>query len=164
MKRNLAYALALLFLAPPAFATGLTPAQIEREIHEHGAKMAVRSLERDGKFDTVLDRIASGKAAWVRLASPLAKGTDASDSTGLTVALARALPKNPAGVLAALDEGPVINPAAVCGVPFIEPSPQEVREYLDRAIPAVARVEPSDRAPNRSSCLKALHHAQEQYN
>lgn len=166
MKRNLSpnlsCALAFLFLAPPVFAAALTPAQIERDIHAHGAKVVVQSLDRHGKFDTVLDRIASGNAAWVRLASGLAQGTDAGDSTGLTVALAKALPRNPAAVLAALNDGPVIGPAAVCSVPFIEPSPQEVREYLGQAIPAVTRVEPSDQVAHRSSCLEALHHAQDQ--
>ncbi|QCP54382.1 hypothetical protein FAZ95_36190 [Trinickia violacea] len=162
MRRNLSSALALFVLASPAFAATLTPAQIERDIRVHGARVTVQSLDREGKFNAVLDRIASGKAAWVRLAPGLAQGTDAGDSTGLTVALARALPKNPTAVLAALDEGPVIGPAAVCGVPFIEPSPQEVHEYLGRAIPAVTHVEPSDRLAHRSACLEALHHAQDQ--
>jgi hypothetical protein len=162
MKRILSFALALHFLASPAFAAGLTPAQIERDIHARGAKAVVQSLARSGKFETVLDRISSGSTSWVRLATGLARGTDAGDSTGLTVSLAKALPKNPAAVIAALDEGPVIGPVAVCGVPFVEPSPQEVREYLDRAIPAVTRVEPSKRVPHRASCLEALHHAQQQ--
>ncbi|MFP6562318.1 hypothetical protein WJ542_29055 [Paraburkholderia sp. B3] len=142
------------------FAATLTPSQLDQEIHTRGAKATVQALDRRGMFDTVLDRIATGNTAWVRLASGLAQGTDAGDSTGLTVALATALPKNPAVVLAALNDGPVINPAAVCGVPFIEPSAQEVREYLDRTIPAVTRVKPSDRVPFRTQCLEALHHIQ----
>jgi len=132
------------------------------DIRQHGAGATVHSLDRNGKFDKVLDRIASGNVAWVRLAPGLARGTDAGDSTGLTVALARALPRNPAAVLAALDEGPVIGPEAVCGVPFIEPSSKEIREYLDVAIPAVTRIEPSVRVPHRSSCVDALHRVQEQ--
>jgi hypothetical protein len=103
-----------------------------------------------------------GKCGMGPSGARLARGTDAGDSTGLTVALARALPRNPAAVLAALDEGPVIGPEAVCGVPFIEPSSKEIREYLDVAIPAVTRIEPSVRVPHRSSCVDALHRVQEQ--
>jgi hypothetical protein len=159
MMRNLLCTLALLLLASSAFAKELMPSQIYRDINLHGARATVQSLDRSGKINTVLTRIASGNSAWVRLAPGLAQGTDAGNSTGLTVALAKALPRNPAAVLAILDKAPLISAGAVCGVPFIEPSAQEVREYLDKTIPAVTRIKPSHRVPSRSLCLEALHRA-----
>lgn len=161
MKPNLSSAVALLMLASPAFAASLTLVQVERDIRVHGARETVKSLARKEKFNAVLDRIATGNEVWVRLAPELARGTDVGDSTALTVALAMALPKNPTAVIAVLGKGPVIGPAAVCSVPFVETTPQEVHEYLDRAIPAVSHVEPSSLV-RRAACLEALHQAQDQ--
>lgn len=162
MKRHLGYTLAFLVVAAPAFAQPLTPSQVERNIRANGARATVQSLTRKKQFDVVLTRIASGNAAWVRLSPELAKGTDAGDSTGLSVALAKALPKNPRAVLAVLDDGPVAGASVVCGVPFIEPTPSEVNDYLNRAIPAVRRTPESERLPQRTHCLRALEHIAEQ--
>ncbi len=152
---------ALFALAGVAQAQALTPAQISQDIDLHGAKSAIQTLDHAKRFDTVLSRIASGKAAWIRLAPDLATGTDAGNSTGLSVALARALPRNPRVVLEVLDSGPVIGADAVCGLPFIEPTPSEVATYLNKAIPAVTRVPESNQFPQRAACLGALAQAKE---
>jgi hypothetical protein len=162
MKRLLGCALTVLVVAAPAIAQPLTPSQIARNIQANGARATVQSLTRKGQFDAVLSKIASGNAAWVRISPELAKGTDAGDSTGLSVALAKALPKNPRAVLAVLDDGPVSGASVVCGVPFIEPTPAEVKNYLNRAIPAVKRTPDSERLPQRTPCLRALEHIAEQ--
>ncbi|CAD6514224.1 hypothetical protein ACFQ3P_04325 [Paraburkholderia sabiae] len=162
MKRYLGYAVVLLAIAAPAFAQTLTPSVISRDIQTKGARATVQSLSRKGSFDAVLDKIASGNTAWVRISRDLATGTDAGDSTGLSVALAKALPKNPKAVLAVLDDGPVTGASVVCGVPFIEPTPREVKDYLNRAIPAVRRTPESERLPQRAPCLRALEHIAEQ--
>jgi len=160
-SRHLLCALAVAVLAIPASARQLTPGQVAQDIRAHGARATVRSLDQTGRLDSVLNSIASGNAAWIRLSPDLAKGTDAGNSTGLTIALARALPKNPKAVLTILDDGLVIGSNAVCSAPFIEPTARELKEYLDRAIPAVTRVAESDRYPRRSACLHALQRSAE---
>ncbi len=161
MKRALFYFVALLVGTSSAIAGTPTPGQISQSIHAHGARQTVRSLDQRNQFDTVLDRIASGNAAWIAIAPALAKGTDAGNAEGLTVALAKALPKNPRSVLAVLNGGPVTDAQAVCGLPFIEPTRQEADDYLARAIPAVTTVASSPRVPQRDACLDALRRAQD---
>jgi hypothetical protein len=139
-----------------AHATTISPAQISSDIALRGANAIVQNLYSAGLFDQVLDDIAAGQSAWIQLAPDLAKGTDAGTSEGLIVALAHALPKNPKAVLKVLDDGPVINAQAVCGVPFIEPTSEEIAIYLKHAIPAVKAVKKSAPFPSRASCLKAL--------
>jgi hypothetical protein len=153
--------LALLASACMSAQVAPDPARIAGEIETQGARPAVASLDRDGQFDAVLDSIATGDAALVELAPRLAQGTDAGTSIGLTIALATALPKNPAAVLRVLDDGPVLGTAAVCGVPFIEPEPEEVKAYLERTIPAVSDVPEGD-ALRRAPCLDRLAHVQQQ--
>ncbi|MDR5782316.1 hypothetical protein QCE63_23210 [Caballeronia sp. LZ065] len=161
LKPGLPASFASALLASACVSAQVAPdaARIAGEIETQGAQPAVTSLDRDGQFDAVLDSIASGNAAWVELAPRLAQGTDASASIGLTIALATALPKNPAAVLSVLDDGPVLGAAAVCGAPFIEPAPGEMKAYLDRAIPAVSDVPEGD-AVRRAPCLDRLAHIQ----
>ncbi|MDR5881515.1 hypothetical protein [Caballeronia sp. LZ032] len=163
LKPSLPASLACALLASACASAQVTPdaARIAGEIETQGARPAVASLDRDGQFDAVLESIATGNAAWVELAPRLAQGTDASASIGLTIALATALPKNPAAVLRVLDDGPVLGTSAVCGAPFIEPSPGEVKAYLDRTIPAVTDVPEGD-AVRRGPCLDRLAHIQRQ--
>ncbi|MEA3084930.1 MAG: hypothetical protein QOC89_2627 [Paraburkholderia sp.] len=153
-------AFVLIALTGACDAQPLSPAQLTRDIHSRGARTVVEELDRAGRFDTVLSGIASGKAAWIRVAPAIANGTDAGDSTGLSVALAQALPKNPRAVLQVLDDGPVTGAGAVCGVPFIEPPPREVAAYLNKTIPAVTRVPATAQFSQRSACLAALTRAQ----
>ena len=130
--------------------------QIAREIDMNGARKTVMSLDSKGQFEAVLTRIASGDPAWVSLARSLAQGTDASDSTGLIIALATALPKNPVAVLRTLDDGPPLTASAVCGAPFIEPAEGDVKAYLAQATPAVAGVDAAADLSQRTLCLSSL--------
>lgn len=79
-----------------------TPAEISASIDRQGAYAFVASLDSD-ESDWLVTQIGTGKNAWVELAPRLALGSDASVSTGLIIALARALPRNPAAVLKAVD-------------------------------------------------------------
>lgn len=161
MKRLPYVAFALITLTTVAQAQALTSAQISQDIRSHGAKSVVQTLDHAGRFDTVLSRIASGKTDWIRLAPDLAKGTDAGNSTSLSIALAKALPRNPRTVVKVLRNDSVIDADSVCGLPFIEPTPSEVTTYLSKAIPAVTGVPKSDQFPQRTACLTALTHAKE---
>jgi ABC-type Fe3+-hydroxamate transport system substrate-binding protein len=165
MKRSI-YLVPMIFALVASACVGSPKApeasQIARDIQTHGARSTVASLDRKGQFDAVLERIASGDSTWVNLARPLSQGTDAGESTGLTIALATALPRNPAAVLRVLDDGPVLGASAVCGVPFIEPEAGEVKAYLEQTIPAVERVAQTRDTPLRSSCLTSLGRARTQ--
>jgi hypothetical protein len=155
--KNIAYLGGLLLAwSCISHAATLTPAEISSEIELHGAKAVVQKLYSAGLFDQVLDDIAAGQSAWIQLAPGLARGTDAGTSEGLIIALAHALPNNPKAVLEVLDTGSVISAHAVCGVPFIEPTPQEIAAYLERAIPAVEAVQESTQFPMREDCLQVL--------
>jgi hypothetical protein len=161
MKHLRYFAFSLTMLSAAAQAEAFTSSQILQDIRSHGAKSAVQTLDHAGRFDTVLSRIASGKADWIRLAPDLAKGTDAGNSTGLSIALAKALPRNPRTVVKVLRDDPVIGADSVCGLPFIEPTPSEVTTYLSKAIPAVISVPKSEQFPQRTACLAALTQAKE---
>ena len=156
MKGIVLLTLTLIGVSTTCYAQLPTPTQLSHDIHVHGAISVVRTLDHGERFDAVLGEIASGKTAWIRLAPALVNGTDAGNSMGLRIALARALPVNPTAVLEVLDDAPVMAASDVCGVPFIEPTHREVTTYLNRAIPAVTRVPESDRWPRRTACLQAL--------
>lgn len=159
MKHLAIFSFALLVFPGVACADTLTAANVSHDLDIVGAKSTVNTLDRTGRFDKVLDRIAAGQSVWIQLAPRLAKGTDAGHSTGLTVALAQALPRNPQAVLAVLDDGPVIGADAVCSAPFIEPAPDEVSAYLGSAIAAVKGVRMSARFASKTACLAALEQA-----
>jgi hypothetical protein len=162
MMRNFFLAMALLASAACACAQGPDVGEISRDIDAKGARATVISLDHQQRFDAVLEQVASGDAVWIQLAGRLASGADAEDAIGLTVALAKALPKNPEAVLRVLDNGPVTGTDAVCGVPFIEPTQDEVKTYLEHAIPAVTHVADAVNPSRRSACLASLRHAEKQ--
>jgi hypothetical protein len=161
MKTNLCVATALLAMAASACASLSGAAHIARDIDRQGARATVVALESEGELDAVLSKISTGDAAWVHLGGKLAAGTDASASTGLTIALATALPKNPQAVLGVLNDSAATRASAVCGVPFIEPSREEAQAYLSKAIPAVTRA-PESAASPRTACLDSLRRVKDQ--
>lgn len=134
-----------------------TPAEISASIDRQGAYAFVASLDSD-ESDWLVTQIGTGKNAWVELAPRLALGSDASVSTGLIIALARALPRNPAAVLKAVDpeegDSHILAISRVCGLPFLEgTTPKGYREKALHAVSTATRANPQIRA----RCLKALH-------
>ncbi|GAB2869652.1 hypothetical protein GCM10027093_01710 [Paraburkholderia jirisanensis] len=159
MKRITIFSLALPLISSVVHAGPLTPAAVSLDIDTYGAKSTVANLDRTGRFGRILDRIAAGQSEWIQLAPRLAKGTDAGNSAELTIALAQALPKNPDAVLTVLDGTPITNFDAVCGVPFIEPSPDDVLTYLGSTIAAVKSAQKSVHTNSKAACLVALERA-----
>ena len=145
----------------------ITPSAIGRMIDHFGAKRTVDKLANAppndthtdfGDFDKVLDGIASGDSGWLALVPRLEPGTDAATAESLRIVVAKALPKNPAGVLRLILREPSWRDA--CGYPMIEPTHQEMRAYFKVAIPAVRSVrDPALRAAKRV-CLSELLKAQ----
>jgi hypothetical protein len=131
--------------------------RVAAEIRSEGAGPAVRHLWASGEYDRVLEGIASGDPALIELSPQLAAGADAGAAEGLGVALARALPRNAAGVLSVLDPGrPAIAPARVCGLPFVEGSVIDLASYRHEAEAAVERVDQTSLWAAKAACADAL--------
>lgn len=131
--------------------------RIAAEIKSDGAGPVVRRLWDSGEYDRLLDGIASGDSALIALSPALAAGADAGAAEGLGVALARALPRNAAAVLSALDpRRPPISPARVCGIPFIEGGVADVAAYRRKAEMAVERLDGASLQDPKAACLAAL--------
>jgi len=149
-------------LAGGAFAkSALNPDAIVAEIDRHGATATVLRLwgTTDATtWNTVANHIVRGEAAWIALVPKLAPGADGAAAEDLGIDLAYALPKNPVGVLRAIDpqDGFVIGVRRVCSVPFIEPSARFRRLYKARAIAAVSRVKDPRLSKVKHDCLSGL--------
>jgi len=151
-------------LSAPFFDThGITPELVASLIKEHGAKQAVQLLaEHDpadvrinfGDYDTVLDGVASGDPRWLALVPRLDPGTDAGTAEALRIAVAKALPKNPMGVLSLVSREPSWRD--VCSSPMIEPTSAETRAYFQAAISAVTAVKSPKVSHAKVICLTEL--------
>ena len=150
------------FLASQAHSS-ITPSSVGRMIDYLGAKGTVDKLANSGPsgaqtdfgdFDKVLYAIATGDPRWLALVPRLEPGTDAGTAESLRIVVAKALPKNPAGVLRLIARKPSWRSA--CSYPMIEPTRQETRAYFREALPAVKSVrDPALRAAKRI-CLSEL--------
>jgi hypothetical protein len=148
-------------------APSITPAVVRRMIDRDGAKRTVNKLSNAapndthtdfGDFDKVLDGIASGDARWLALVPRIAPGTDAGTAESLPIVVAKALPKNPVGVLRLIKRDPSWLDA--CGYPMIEPTRREMRDYFRAAIPAVKSVHDPALGTVKRLCLSELLKAQ----
>lgn len=114
--------IALLFLCAPMalFAKNHTPAQIIQMINDKGARRVVAELYANDSDESewwnhVIPEISKGTQAWLAVASALEPGVDASTAEDLKAALSEAIPHNPGGVLAILnDEKPLLTIEQVC--------------------------------------------------
>jgi hypothetical protein len=157
---NLALTLAAAtLLAAPAYAAG--PAnlpQVRASLEREGARATVRRLAASGDWKAVVDGMGRGEAGWIAIAPLLAKDADGAFSEGLGIALARALPKQPAAVLNVLDhhDGHVIGASRVCSAPFIEPKADFIAAYRKQALAAVSAVHVAGLDAARDACLVVL--------
>jgi hypothetical protein len=160
-----------LFLSAALFvdqtSSAITPQKVERMIDRYGARQTVNKLANAGPDDTrtdfgdydkVLDGVASGDARWLALVPKLRPGTDAGTAEALRIAVAYALPENPAGVLHLITRLPSWQD--VCTYPMIEPTDEEMQAYFRAAIPAVKAVRDTALQREKSVCLAELVKAQ----
>jgi hypothetical protein len=154
--------LSLALFAPHYDSRGITPALVDDLVRRYGAKETVHKLtERDpadtsmfGDYEGVLDGVASGDPRWLALVPKLAPGTDAGTAESLRIAVARALPKNAAGVLSLISHDQSWRDA--CSYPMIEPTPKETHAYFSAAVPAVRAVMSPRLHRARALCLAEL--------
>ena len=146
-------------LLPTAGQAALTPSPqaIRTQIRHVGPKATVTRLDNDGNMDRVLDAIGTGNPQWIALAPLLAPGTDGADGEGLGIGLATALPINPSAVLRVAEPGHgVLGLLRVCGVPFIETTPESNEAYVKRTTAALAKLTDETLRTSRDQCLARL--------
>ncbi|OSZ70591.1 hypothetical protein CAP39_06355 [Sphingomonas sp. IBVSS1] len=133
-------------------ASILSASQFAASVAAQSPRAAVQQLVAGGDWPRVMAGIRGGAADWIALAPELAAGADAAHGAELTAALAGALPRAPAEVLAVVDvrRGPVLGVQAVCGAPAAVAAAADVREALD-LLPDVAAV-----GRTKALCLKEL--------
>ncbi len=96
----------------------------------------------------------NGDAEKIRAAALLLEASDAGYSESLLYALSKAIATNPEPVLEAL--GPKLTASQVCIARQIEPTREEVQQYIAAARAAVAKVTRADLTAAKDACLREL--------
>ena len=159
--RSHLFSISLILALPVHAADGLplTPPAISDLVARDGAGPTVQRLvtnKRSPQWDAVLRQVETGDDRWLAVARELSAGTDAGTSEGLQVALATALPKNPAGVLRLAGTQPFLSLTNLCSAPFIEPQPAFFRRYLSSTRKALLRLKDAAIESRRLECLAEI--------
>jgi hypothetical protein len=149
-----------MMLAPILMLAGvLSASQFASAVRAEGPKAAVAGLVQGGDWPRVVGAIRNGAADWIALAPELARGVDPAHEADLSAALAAALPRAPAEVLAVTDlrRSRVLGVQMVCGAPAGSHAPGARGAYLADAREAVELL-PDVAAVGRAKavCLKEL--------
>lgn len=124
------------------------------EIKLGGVASVAKRLDSDESFGrSVTTGIATGDSTWLEVASKLVPGSATAEAS-LSIALASALPRSPAKVLALLGEKYPLE--EVCGIPFLRPDSALVVRYHDDALAALGRVRDTLLTKIRDACRAAL--------
>lgn len=131
----------------------LSAGQFAAEVQAQGPKAAVQRLVDGGDWARVQRAISNGAPDWIALAPQLARGGDPALQEQVGQALAAALPRSPAAVLAVIDprRAPGVGVQIVCGSAF---AGDGARIAAARA--AVEAVSPVAGGKAREVCLKEL--------
>lgn len=108
----------------------------------------------DADYDKITEYLSQGRTSWIELypilnQSPFLGAT--SFQEGLDIAMAYALPENPEAVLKFVDQN---NVNKVCGMPFIEPAPDETEAYFLKARAALTQL--TSESGREKRCLSLL--------
>lgn len=134
-----------------------TAAQADKRIVAIGAKAFLNNLNED-QLDTLYRRIGKGASDWVALAPKLAKGADAANAEGLTIELAKALPRNPKAVLSVItaDADGILSAHMVCGMPFIEDTATHLAAYKKQTLRKLSHVTEPALLKAKQNCERVL--------
>jgi len=108
----------------------------------------------DDDFDTIVLNLSRGEGRWIELYPDLKKAPFIGVTylqEGLNIAMASALPENPSAVLKFVNE---TNVEFICGIPFIESTPAEVKSYYMKASAAIKDLTSGE--PWKKRCLFTL--------
>jgi hypothetical protein len=123
-----------------------------------GSASVARRVDADESFGrSVMNGIATGDSLWLEVASKFSPASATAEAS-VSIALATALPRAPAGVLRLLGEKYPVE--SVCGIPFFHVDSAFVATYHDNAIDALGRVRDTLLTRNRDACRSALDTAQ----
>lgn len=119
-----------------------------------GVASVARRVDADESFGrSVMNGIATGDSLWLEVASKFRPGSATAEAS-LSIALASALIRSPARVLALLgDKYPI---EEVCGIPFLHSDSALVATYHDNAVAALGQVRDTLLTRNRDRCRAAL--------
>jgi hypothetical protein len=139
-------------------ADAAAPAGLLQRIEAEGAEAVLLEIyEDDGQWQPVLRGIASGSPAWLRVGVRL-KRVARAQAEELTVALSRALEKQPAGALSVL--GDAFDADDVCSLNTLEESLGSdyavALRTVERRERAVSRVSNPRLRDQRDECLAFL--------
>jgi hypothetical protein len=119
-----------------------------------GVAGVARRVDSDESFGrSVMNGIATGDSLWLEVASRFTPASATAEAS-LSMALASALPRSPARVLALLGSKYPIE--EVCGIPFLHPDSALVANYYGDALAALGRVRDSLLTKSRDACRVAL--------
>ena len=122
-----------------------------RDIAARGARLVLLELwENELRFDTVTNRIESGRAECLEVAQALKPASDAAASLSLNYSVARALPMAPSRVLRLVGRG--FELANICTTPFIEPESGVAERYELQALKALSDLRGSSLASLAREC------------
>jgi len=163
-------------LAPQAAAQDVTPsqlrhmtaAQFQAGIEKEGAQAFMARITKDidphsaeePNYDIILNHIATGQEAWLKIASEIGPYTmppysaEPNFSRGLDVAIAYALIENPAAVLRMRNADEHFMNA--CMYPFPQPSTTFLQHFQHRAFIALTRVKDPELKVRKEDCHKEL--------
>lgn len=110
----------------------------------------------ENEYDRLVELISAGETRWIDLYPTLSQHPFlgiTSLQEGLNIAMAYALPVNPSEVLKFINNK---NIKFICGMPFIEPTKQEIKHYYSKTKSALDHLVP----PNawKDKCLYRLTH------
>ncbi|HEY8853203.1 MAG TPA: hypothetical protein VIM36_13545 [Gemmatimonadaceae bacterium] len=113
-----------------------------------------KRVDADESFGrSVMNGIATGDSLWLEVASKFSPASATAEAS-LSIALATALPRSPARVLALLgDKYPI---EEVCGIPFHHIDSAFVETYHNTAVAALGQVRDTLLTRNRDACQAAL--------
>jgi hypothetical protein len=145
----------------------MTAAQFQAGIDKEGAQAFTTRLTKETdphnwdepNYDIILNHIATGNTAWLRIASEIGPFTsDPNFNKGLNVALAYALLENPAGVLRfrhtlGAQDDHFVN---ACRYPFPQPSDTFVKNFQQHALVALKKVHDPALKASTEDCRKEL--------
>ena len=125
-----------------------------------GVASVAKRVDSDESFGrSVMNGISTGDSLWLEVASKFTPGSATAEAS-LSIALASALPRSPARVLALLgDKYPI---EEVCGIPFFHPDSTLVATYHDTAVAAIGQVRDTSLTKTRDTCRAALDTARDE--
>jgi hypothetical protein len=129
------------------------------EIKLGRAPNVAKRIDADESFGrSVINGIATGDSAWLDVAGQLTPAS-ATAAASLTIALASALPRSPARVLALL--GRKYPVGDVCGIPFLRPDSALVTAYHQESVAALTKVRTEPLTKVRDACRTTLDQARD---